>query len=150
MNVKILDSGDAIDLAQIREYEEKIGVPLPDDYRQFLIENNGGYPEPDSFNYKEKEGVGSSTVQGFLGFNLSDGNNVYDFLEHWTIDNMVPIAFDSCGNLIVMNLAEKEGYVFFWDHEEEDEINLAHINNDIQLIANSFTEFINSLYKYIV
>ena len=33
----------------IQEFEKLIGHRLPDDYREFLLEFNGGHPEPNTF-----------------------------------------------------------------------------------------------------
>lgn len=42
--MKILGYGHA-NIEDIERYEMMTGCQLPDDYKQFLLENNGGYPE---------------------------------------------------------------------------------------------------------
>jgi hypothetical protein len=34
---------------QVDEFARRCGVELPDDYRQFLLADNGGLPSPDAF-----------------------------------------------------------------------------------------------------
>ena len=46
--------GPATD-ADVRELEVSVG-PLPADYRAFLLEHNGGRPEPDEFAISDVEG----------------------------------------------------------------------------------------------
>ena len=37
----------------ISEVENSFGVTLPDDYKQCIKENNGGYPEPNVFDWDD-------------------------------------------------------------------------------------------------
>ncbi|HEY7327587.1 MAG TPA: SMI1/KNR4 family protein [Gemmataceae bacterium] len=49
-----LPAGPTTD-AQIAAFETYIGHKLPTDYRQFLLQHNGGHPEPDAFLLRANE-----------------------------------------------------------------------------------------------
>lgn len=43
-NVDLRKTGNIISMQDIEAFEENAGVSLPDDYKEFLLKNNGGYP----------------------------------------------------------------------------------------------------------
>ena len=44
----INERGPQVTAAQIRAFEQAYGHPLPDDYRQFLLDVNGGAPDQEN------------------------------------------------------------------------------------------------------
>lgn len=44
--VTISNAGPTISLAELDEFTAKTGVPLPNEYRQFMVQFNGGEPKP--------------------------------------------------------------------------------------------------------
>ena len=64
---------------------------------------------------------------------------MYIFEEKRLPDYFVPIAHDPGGNLICISCSETEnGFVYFWDHENEG-------NNNVYLISKGFNDFIGNL-----
>jgi len=58
--------------------------------------------------------------------------------------DMIPIARDSFGNQICIGVSGPRcGYVYFWDHENEDEDEPTYRN--MHLVAKSFQEFLAQL-----
>jgi hypothetical protein len=51
------DSFELLTGDKIKEFEEKIGSPLPEAYREFLLKHNGGEPIPSVFHYHIADAV---------------------------------------------------------------------------------------------
>ena len=150
--MQLIDCDKKINAKDLSNLENALGMELPTDYKKFLLENNGGYvPEflctP---NFTEvdlvtrKEYTQSSNVDKF--YSLSE-------IEEEISDNMedpvfslayIPIAYDSCGNIILLDTKKDEayGYIFFANHERYDENGFYAITK----ISCSFNEFIQTLF----
>ena len=101
---------------RIIEIEEKYGITLPEQYRKFLLEYNGG-DTPDT-NYKA--GRASTVVRGFYGFGEVEHNFDKQNLQEWSDRGLFPIACDPFGNEIAISLeAESYGSIYFLDHEKD-------------------------------
>lgn len=132
----------------LEEFEKENKLKLPDDYRAFLIEHNGGSPSPATNPTPETD------VQWIYGIH----NGEYWASLKWHIKtlsgripaNTLPIANDSGGNIFLLSLhPDSYGEVWFWDHENETEKNAdAYLDNIIKS-ADSFTDFVNSLYEHV-
>ena len=99
---------------QIIELEAKYGISIPNQYKEFLIDYNGG----DTPQTKFKVGKISSDIRGFYGIGSVklSLNNIN--LDKWIEQDLIPIACDSFGNYIVINIGETlYGKIFFCDHE---------------------------------
>ncbi|MBK8994134.1 MAG: SMI1/KNR4 family protein [Myxococcales bacterium] len=133
--VRITNPGKPLSAGEIDALEQRIGATLPADYRQFLLEHNGGQPWPRDF--------GESAVRRFLCVGadraLDDVEGTRGFygtrLPNWAL----PIAKDAFGNLIVLSIVPSQAGVFFWDHEEEQS------PEGLVKIAESFAAFIDLL-----
>ena len=91
---------------------------LPDDFRIFLLDHNGGEPETNEFAIPGLSNA--SGVNEFLSVNQirEESERYRDRFP----SGMIPIAFAEGGNLVF--LALDSGQVMFWDHELEHEIPL--------------------------
>ena len=47
MQMKLNDSGEKITSEEIRSFEQDFSIVLPEDYKSFLEESNGGMPDGD-------------------------------------------------------------------------------------------------------
>ncbi len=146
--------------AEIAKFEEHIGYGLPDDYRAFLLEHNGGHPSPDAFTLtmddREEEDIvmcffpmrdmalGSVEVEEFQELRTwpvhcawadlqDDLKNLY---EKELDEPLLPIGTDGSSNYfcVVLDGAEK-GSVVFLDNEVAEST----------FLAESFTAFLASL-----
>jgi cell wall assembly regulator SMI1 len=131
----------------IQRLESEIGFHLPDDYRRFLADYNGGQPEPSGFVFETNEGPSDSAVRYFLTL---DKNKNYGILENLRDykgripKGLMPIACDSFGNLVLLDLGAKAtGSVCFWDQEKESMEEPTWEN--ISPVAPSFTAFEQTL-----
>lgn len=154
--MNICDEGMDLTRNNIEEYERKLDVKLPEDYKEFMLENNGGVPEEDiMFDFFDlaSEKNNSTDIREFFIF-YNEGETSYDDImkvntimrEEKTIpDDFWVFADDSGGNPIGMKLSGDEiGSVYFCNHELED------VDTGFLLmskVANSFHEFIELTYE---
>jgi hypothetical protein len=147
MNMKIIKAGSetGANEREIEELERRVRSRLPADYRQFMIEFNGGEPQPRAFEGPDGEG---SAVRFF--FTLDPRSSHYwihqklDVYQDRIPPGLLPIASDSFGNLVLLDLGAKDyGVVYFWDHENESDDEPWWDN--ISPIAQSFSRFVDEL-----
>lgn len=149
MEIVLVDVGEAITERDIREVEEELDVVFPDDYKAFLLKNNGGLPKDDiavefvetdpSTNEKYQQGC---DIQFF-----SELREVPEFYENLIGEELIPekfisIACDSFGNEILLCADESEDYgkVYFGNHEMYHPETGQYV---LSIIANSFSELLD-------
>lgn len=129
---------------ELNDFEKENNIILPDDYKSFLLEFNGGVPNPN------KNRKPSAVVTYILG--MHNGDYYASLYKH--IDmfkgrlpvSTFPVATDSFGNLFIMSVhKESYGHIYFWDHEGEPEYQDGHYVDNCYFASYSFTDFINSL-----
>lgn len=151
--MKIRNSNEFGPLNQeaLTAFEEKHSFRSPEDYRRFLLDHNGGKPDPKTVDFVQDGAANSSDVQYIYG--IHDG-------EYWAslewhldtyngriVDKGLPVAGDSGGNQYVLIVRGKTtGQVYFWDHELETD---PPGYDNMSYVAASFTEFCEKLYEYI-
>lgn len=137
-----------LDLQTLNDFVEKYSLALPDDYKKFLLEHNGGDPVPSTNRTPE------TFVQWIYG--IQDEEN-WASLE-WNIDiyderipfKTIPIATDPGGNQFLLSYRpDSYGEIWFWDHENECETSAKDYFDNIIKSANSFSDFVNNLYEFI-
>lgn len=134
-HMKLKEGFGNIDENEILNFEKIIGEQLPLEYRTFLKENNGGRPKPNIF--KTLKGDYETDIQFFFG--ITSGN--YDLEENFNrLKNIIsidyiPIAIDSGGNFVLLNLNTREIYFLDWNNKEK------------YLVTDTFKSFINELYN---
>lgn len=128
-----------INQSTIEAFEASIGVGIPEDFRKFLLMNNGGEPVKAEFSI---EGWGETLVHVFYG--LDTGYKAYDI--DWSRSNfedvlpkeVIPIACDPGGYLICLGLeGNARGKLYFWDRGGDRE--------ELMLLASSFDDFLDRL-----
>lgn len=149
INLKFYKHFGQISEATVAAYEQRWGIKFPDSYRDFLLKINGGIPEKKFFSYKESKDDGS-LIDVFFG--IIEERRYSLLLNHLvTYDNrvplnMLPIADDPGGNLLLLSISGSDyGKVYFWDHEMEADEGETPDYRNLKLIADSFEEFINGL-----
>jgi len=146
--MKISDKlGASASLNEIISFEIKYNFKLPDDYRNFLKNFNGGRPEKNYrvFTYYKQDGSKSnSLVDWFNG--LIDGLHYsleedIDIYEGRIPEDMLPIASDPFGNLVLLGVGANNG-IWFWDHEIEP---FDTGSDGIYKVTDNFESFVNML-----
>jgi hypothetical protein len=138
--MKMQSSGPALVIDDISRFEKEIGFALPRDYRDFLLEHNGGIPQPADFKVK----IGSETlvdaVQAF--HSLLGESDVLRMEWHQAKRELpagwLPIGLDIFGETLCVSLKGlnygrvflTEGYVEYLGHKPH-----------MWKLANSFNDF---------
>jgi hypothetical protein len=144
---------------RIVRLEAELGVGLPDDYRRFLVACNGGFvggrlwfrgPTPEG----QSADAGVHHIGGFREqshFSLEKRRDIYQSEQPPRIPHeLLWVMDDPFGNAICLGISGPyRGRVYFWDHEQEPEPEdwdgTVEAAGNLQLLANSFTDFIAGL-----
>jgi len=108
----------------VAEFERSYNVQFPPDYQEFLVKYNGGITPSTHFYFSSRLNSNVRYFYGIGNVEYSIHNAVYspDFdLPDMLEKGLFPIAEDSFGDTILMDIRDNPGTVFFADHEEEDE-----------------------------
>jgi len=138
-NIIFKNKGKSISILEIRKFEARHSISLPNDYVHFLLENNGGTPEKVYFLEKDADLV--------VNFFLSLGSQKYSLEEYFEDvkkyeedfpDGLIPIGEDAFGNLICLSISvDNNGRIFVYDHE----------SGKVKFIAQSITFLLNHLRR---
>lgn len=155
--IKFTENFQSIIKDDVIEFEKNNNIKLPKEYKNFLLNSNGGYsPHPNCFNFFN--GEDGSVIQYFYGINLPEKNREsYTSLEQAALasgedfpSKYLAIGDDSFGNKILLNI--ENGQICFCDYEimfdEEEGEDVETFEDNIRLISNSFQEFLDGLYEY--
>lgn len=123
MNIIFEESIEHATNEDIEAFEATFHFTLPQAYRQFLLQYNGGMPGENIFDYQDEYALTSSTVRLFLTLGLGP-DSLGHYLEIYASripQNALPIAYDDGGNLICLIFESQGTSVVFWNHEQEGE-----------------------------
>jgi hypothetical protein len=156
-----------IDSSDVSQLELLINATLPDDYKAFLLQTNGGKVLGGGF-FNIWSGtvsiqgkvVDSSGVVDFLSLNRNEANSIYENISNTGRrypTGMLPIATDAAGNVVHLGLHDPyRGVVLFWYHDGipswlemddmEQRLELEQTSVDyLFFVSHTFTQFLNSL-----
>ena len=153
MKVRMFDSAAPLSPHCLSKLESRLNITLPDDYRNFLLKYNGGFPNPSVFRFKGKSGpYTDSCVDWFLSVYKGEYHNFETTFLRTKSErirlpaDLVAIGHDPGGNWICIAVSgPHRGSVYFWDHENEAPNEEAPWYRNVHLIADSFDEFLDSL-----
>lgn len=139
----------------ISRCEAEIGCSLPESYRRFLLDYNGGRPEPAHFPVTWKGQPFATrfpydSVHFLFGF-VEGGpgdiiRNFQDYRERIP-EGMIPVGNDPGGNLLLLGCTEPNiGKVFLWVQDEEADEGEKPDYRNVGFIADSFDDFLGVLY----
>lgn len=143
---KVISTNETISLEQIEQFETRNGLKLPEKYKSFLLQWNGGYTEPSLFQISDKQGKSVVNVLNGIGNMYDNLDKVIEIYEFRLPVGFIPIGDDPGGNVICLG-TEKPYYetIYFWDHEQEPE-NPDDMSN-MYFLANDIDEFLNKLIE---
>lgn len=150
--MEFLRENGGIASRSITNFENKYSIVLPISYRKFLIQFNGGLTAKGSEVFLINEYQKSSIIDKFYGLNIKESSNIEFYLDNYYDifpGGIIPIGEDPGGNYICLNANGNEDYgkIYFYDHEIDNENEDGTLNwNNLYLIANSFTEFLEKLH----
>ena len=117
--------GSIVSEGIIRGVERKLGVQFPQEYRDLVKKNNGGYPKNKIFDTsKSKEHVLN---------NLIPIEKISDYKRYLPKD-LIPFGADPFGNYLCFT---KKWGIVYWLHETDE----------VRYVAPGFLEFLDSLYN---
>ena len=130
----------------IEAFESEYEVNLPENYKKFLLLNNGGKSVKRRF--KTVDGTITSSVMLFLPLSKETDSNLESFYEKYCTNKiipsyLIPIGVDPADSLICISEQDK---VYFCDmdyFEEDNELK----DEYIKLVSENFTSFLNNLYE---
>jgi len=135
------ESGKSLADPDIEQCENRLGLSLPDQYRHFLLQHNGGLPTPDVV---DVAGLSQSPtdVQVFFGIYQTISSNELDWNVHAFEGRLpkgaIPIACDYGGNLFCLQCVGAGcGSVLYVDLRQTPQCSY--------FIAPSFDEFLTKI-----
>lgn len=136
----------------LASFERELGGRLPDPYRRFLLQTNGGRP-PQEKDTIDIEGLPGSPAGVQVFFGLSDSLECYDLrLNKETLCERIPerllaIACDSFGSVFCISLQGADrGAVFFCDLQSV--YGNFEADPDFYPVASDFDSFLNNLRAF--
>ena len=136
--MKWLNSKDS-SIDTIESVEYRLQITLPDDYKQFVLKYDGGYPSPNHFKVDGKVEI----FNNLISLDENEYDNIYEILEDLQdrlSDQLIPFAEDGFGNLLCFDFSADKTIVF-WDHEKNyDDF------KETTFICSSFSSLIENLF----
>ena len=148
MSIKVNNCARQLELSDMSNIESMIGGVLPNQYKNFLLQFNGGRPESSVFKIEGLENNPVGKIQVFLGIDREiESSNIdwnYDVFKGRVPSDILPIARTGTGDLICIGIKEnKFGKIYFWDMVNETN---EYDYSNVYYLRNSFDEFIADLY----
>lgn len=148
MKAEIFDSLQGLTLEEIMAFEIFINHSLPDEYKAFLQQHNGGRIQPDHFKYSHPDDdEAGSVLYRFLGLSRENYFTVENYLityEQRVPTDFLPIATDVGGNLLCLSLRDDSyGQIYFWNHEQESSYGEEPRQDNLYFTASSINELLN-------
>lgn len=112
MTIK-LENGTPASDEEIHGLESALGFTLSGSFRAFLKSQNGAEPENNLFRGNDNVGL-----NGFIP--LAEIMEDRGYIENIP-KRAYPIAWSACGNYVFID-EDRNGAVFFWDHEDPENI----------------------------
>ena len=137
------------DESTIRQFEQRLGFPLPSDYRTFLLENNGG-------SFRNQTFYVDDLAQDVLMDVLYGVTNAEEdlTLATWLVEHgdelqekALIIGADQGGGIILYITAGEDQGIYYWDHAHFFPQSSQEEGNTY-FLADSFTDFCQLLTPY--
>lgn len=150
--IDLYKPGPPIKKDQLEAVEKTLGLTLPNDYKEQILHHNGGVFEAGSFFCRNGFPACIDWLYHVLPGDDNDIINCNEARAGRLPKGFVAIGPDPFGNEICINCLPGADYgkVYFWDHDREAEPEDGETPETVDnyhLIADSFTEFLNGLYK---
>lgn len=119
----------------ITRFEKSYQIIFPDSFISLCLMHNGGKPEKRfCYSYHDDKKI-ERIIRKFLSFNEEDRENIWSYSFNHLSDghSEIPFAIDVFGNLFCF---DKNFKIVFYNHESDN----------YESVADSFDEFMNSLY----
>jgi hypothetical protein len=150
MAVTFTRSYPPVSEADVQQYEQRLGVTFPEDYRNFLLTTNGGIPMPFYLDVPDENHVLRVDFLYAIKNEYDISDLVYE-LENLSSrmsgklpDGFIVIGHDpGDGKFLLGTRGEHASQVWFWDTERW--MSTTSASENTYWIADSFTDFLNGL-----
>jgi len=145
--VMMLNAHKSLSPKDMEDFETKNNIELTANYKKFLLKWNGGSPDVGVFIISEEEGL--STMNDFysIGGTYNDIEVNLDIHNLRLPEGFIPIGDDPGGNAILLGIAGLHyDHIYFWDHENEPDLDEPDMSN-MYFLADNIWEFFNNLYE---
>ena len=118
--MEFIETYKSISDSDLLNVESDLGFKLPDDYRSFLLQHNGGRPVLAGVRYENEHFDFVGYFYGVRGETYHD-DLIRQYKEHMGMIPLgyLPIADSPGGDAFCISLKEPSiGAIFHWDHEE--------------------------------
>lgn len=118
-HVIITQVGRSLTPADLASAEEKLGVTLPNSYKEFLLRANGGIPDSKFFTWGENTG---NRIENFYSIDEMVEGNLYnrDYIPEMHAANVIMIAETWAAPVVCIGVGtENLGKVYQFEHEPE-------------------------------
>ncbi|GAB3504965.1 SMI1/KNR4 family protein [Spirosoma knui] len=136
----ITQVGCSLTPADLESAEEKLGLTLPNSYKEFLLRANGGIPDHKYYTWQDTWGeTTGNRIDSFYSVDEMVKGNLYnrDYIPEMHAANLVMIADTWAALVVCIGVGtENFGKVFEFEHEP-------------QLISENLDDFISGLREYI-
>ncbi|EOQ05083.1 hypothetical protein KOY_02869 [Bacillus cereus VDM021] len=135
---KWLFSGESLNEKIFIEVERLFGFKLPDDYKNCIMENDGGFPEPNTFDCDD--GRIEAVFNALISFTDEDLN--IKMFSEFSSQKLIPFGRDPFGNLLCFDYNDNADSpkVVFYNCEETG-------STLITPVCQSFTDLLDRLYS---
>jgi SMI1 / KNR4 family (SUKH-1) len=147
------ERGPSVTEAAVVAFEAQLGTRLPEDYRAFLLEINGGQTASNHSMFRIRN---DRTILNSLN-SLDDPDEQVNLATQWQRARawlpieVIPVGYDDFGGTVVVVIAgPRRGQVWFLDavdpRPEESNPRVEWFDRrDVSKVADSFREFMTSL-----
>jgi hypothetical protein len=148
MALQFYEHGALLEDADLDQFEARVGVKLPPDYRRFLKEHNGGRVRPRRIPIQDGP-FPTALIQYFLSINGptfidKDFEHVKDPDHPRMPPEHIPIAECEGGDYLTLVIdGPRRGQIFYWNHEEEGDETYTYDN--LYFVAGSIEQLLASL-----
>jgi hypothetical protein len=130
----------------VSQLEKEIGFKLPTDYRNFLLDNNGGRLDDEIFFV---EGLDQDVMMDVF-YGITHRNPALT-LSYWLEEygdelqeNTLIIGTDPGGGMLTYITAGEDKGIYYWDHSHDFDTSTEEDGNTY-FVADSFVDFSNKL-----
>jgi hypothetical protein len=148
----VSDSDLAVSVARLEVVAERLRLRLPDDYKSFLIEHNGGIPSPNTFAIQGMEHNPRAELQRLFGIDTRVEENSISWNREVFAGRVpneyLPVGCTPSGDLVCIGVeGARFGAVVLWDSYaigQRSEWSRTGYSN-IFPVGDSFQEFLAGL-----
>ncbi|MBC1247364.1 SMI1/KNR4 family protein [Listeria booriae] len=136
----------SLSIQEIEALEQKVNTIFPEDYKQFLMNKNGGVPEENYLSMIIPSNGEEIVLGALLGINENDNFDLESWHKEYgdeLMESSLIIGTEYGSGLFVLICEGDQEGVYFWDNGQELEGSSDEEN--VYKLTNSFDSFISGM-----